>query len=181
MENKEGKETHSGSSSHYLSFQNFTLWPLPTKKKILLLKRSHSLLMDFQRPTPWPSLTSLKRHSPSFSPYFWLITCLQKALFSLEKHQLHLQRRALFIAERHLTLQPPFLFLEQTIFHLTKWGLCTRTPLHKRKSLWICSNLKLTSLGIQKSDMKKNRHTTKGTTNQCKSLTFWDVLSFPHG
>ena len=113
MANKGRKETHSGLSPHHLSFQNFTLRLLPTKKEIMLLKRSHSLLMAFQRPTPCPFLTSQECHPPSSLPYFWLITCLQNALLLLAKRQIHLQRRALFIIERHLMPKPPFLFPKQ--------------------------------------------------------------------
>ena len=62
--NKEGKDSQSGSSPHYLSIQNLTLCPLPTWKANLPLKKFHSFLIAFHNPTPNLSLTSWECHPP---------------------------------------------------------------------------------------------------------------------
>ena len=82
--------------------------------------------------------TIIVSHLTRFPPtssflYFWLMTCFQSGILSLAKCQLHLQRWALFIVERHLTPKPPFFLFEQIIFHLTKWRFCISTlPPHKK-------------------------------------------------
>ena len=81
--NKEGKETHNGSSPHLLSVQNFTLLPLPTLKEKWPKKEFRSFLMDFQRRTPYPPLATPDYHPPSSSPYLPPIIHIQKAPFSL--------------------------------------------------------------------------------------------------
>lgn len=77
--NKEGNETHNGLTPHHLSYQSFTLRPLPTKQSYY--SKDPNSLMVFHKPTPYPSLTSRERHPPSSSsPYFPMITCFQMTL-----------------------------------------------------------------------------------------------------
>ena len=84
--NKEGKERLRASSPHHLSSQNLTLLPSPKKKTRLFFIKGHSFLISFQNPTP---------HPPSSTPYFLLITCLQRVPFSSAKRQLHLPKKTL--------------------------------------------------------------------------------------
>ena len=50
---------------------SFSYYPLQKEKKPKKVFRS--FLMDFQSPTPYPTLTSPKHHPPSSSPYLQLI------------------------------------------------------------------------------------------------------------
>lgn len=71
IENIVGKASPRENSLHLLSFQNFTLCPLPL---ILELKASHPHLIAFHTPTPYLSLTTLEHHPPSFFSCFRIIT-----------------------------------------------------------------------------------------------------------
>ena len=145
--NKVGKATQKGKSPQHLSFQNLTLWPLPTTKESLLLTTCHSLLIAYHNPTPYPPLTSLEHQLLCSSPYFSLISWFHKTPLSFANLQLHLHKSALLREERHFTPKPPFLLSKQTSTHLTRWGFCSRAPPPHKKSLRICSNLNLTVLG----------------------------------
>ena len=92
--NNNGKEIFKDVFEHHVSFQNFTLLPLPLIKQILLLKAPHPFLIAFHNPTPYRFLAS-KAHQPlSSSPNFPIITCFQKDSLSDINLQHHLLRRA---------------------------------------------------------------------------------------
>ena len=107
----------------------------------------------FYNPTPYNSLTSQEHHPPLSSPYFPLINWFHKASLLFANHQFHLQRRVLLSVKRHLTPKPLFFLLKHTNSHLTKWGSRSKFPPPWRKSLWICSSLCLTELGMHNKDI----------------------------
>ena len=67
MINKEGKETLKDPCPHQVSFQNFTLLPLPIEKKTPLLTNSSNLLITFHGPTLYTSLTYLEYQPTPFN------------------------------------------------------------------------------------------------------------------
>ena len=128
MEYKEGKDSLRHEPPHHLSFQSFTIPPLPTLNEVLLLVLSQTLLMAFHNPTPKPLLLSLKHPPPSSPQYFPTITCLHRDPFSEPNLQFYLPSNALLWIERCLIPSPPFHFSLQVIAHLTKCCFFPNNP-----------------------------------------------------
>ena len=59
-----GKASWRGWSAHYPSYQNLTLFPIPTTKWVFLLKSSQPIRIPLHKPHPWTSLPNLKVHPP---------------------------------------------------------------------------------------------------------------------
>lgn len=97
----------------------FALLPFPTNKEILQLHVSQSFLIVFHRLTAYPSLTSQDLQPPS-SPYFSLITCLQKAPIQMHITNSTYTKSDLLNKKSPLTPKPCFLFSMQVGDHFTK-------------------------------------------------------------
>ena len=109
--NKEGKATEKGEAPHHLSFQNFTLYPLPITKWSLLLTTCHSLLIVFHNPTLYPSLTSLEHQPPLLLPILSPYHLIPKGPSLICKPPTPFAQKCLIKRRTTLHPQTPFSFV----------------------------------------------------------------------
>lgn len=154
MRYKEGKDSFKDELPHHFSFYNFILLSLPTKKEVLQLNFSQSLLMALHKLTLKPPLPSLV-HQPLPTPpslYFLIMIHFQRKPFFKTNIQFYFPSEAHLRIEIFLISSSRLNFSLQVISHLTKWGLFSKEPPPHKKSLWI-SSLSLTFLGMTKRDI----------------------------
>ena len=125
MEYSFGNDSLKDESPYHLSFQNFTFFPNPTLKPILVLNTCHLPLIAFHTPTQCPSLSTLEHQPPLVLP---TITHFQRGSLSLENLQDHLPKRASLRMDKSLMPKPPCCLSNQTIVHLIKCSFCSKTP-----------------------------------------------------
>lgn len=126
-------------------------YPLQKEKKPK--KVFCSFLMDFQSPTPYPTLTSPKHHPPSSFPYLSLIIMSKRHLFQWHTTN-SICTKAPYLTKICWAPNLSLLFSKHIVDHFRRFIFFSKPPPPHRKSLSIFSNLNLTILGIWNKDIK---------------------------
>ena len=117
-----GKANWKGWSP-YPSCQNLTLFPIPTKNWVFLLKPPNPYEYPLHKPHPWTPLPSLVVHPPHSSPNFEATALLHSRVSLFPNHQSYFPSKALLKVVSFLIPKPLLAIGPNTLSHLTKWVL----------------------------------------------------------